>query len=237
MDAKNPRTLFAGTWRVEMHPWAMMSGGPGSGIHVSRDGGTTWTKVESAGLPRSRSGRSMLPSLQPIPIAYALIQTKDQGSVWRSDDGGANWRVVNWSRELIGRAGYYIHLAVSPANEEEILVSNSSFFQSVDGGQTFRSVNWGGDNHDIWWDPERRRSLRHHTHDAGLTITTQHGRSTQRVTLRSARCHVTVDNEVPLRLQQHAGRRHDARRGARRRRRRRRLQRFGQPVGPRAWRM
>ena len=82
---------------------------------------------------------------------YALIQTADQGSMWRSDDGGANWRVVNWDRALIGRAGYYIHLAVSPANENEVFVSNSSFHQSLDGGETFRPTPWGGDNHDIWW--------------------------------------------------------------------------------------
>jgi len=91
---------------------------------------------------------------------------------------------VNWSRELIGRAGYYIRLAVSPANEDEILISNSSFFQSTDGGQTFRSVNWGGDNHDIWWDPKDADRFVI-THDAGLTITAQHARSTQRVVKRS----------------------------------------------------
>jgi photosystem II stability/assembly factor-like uncharacterized protein len=198
MDTKNPRTIFAGTWQVEMHPWAMLSGGAGSGIYVSHDGGTTWTKVESPGLPRSPLGKidvAVAPS--DSNRVYALVQTKDQGSVWRSDDGGTNWRVVNWSRELIGRAGYYIHLAVSPANEDEILISNSSFFQSVDGGQTFRSVDWGGDNHDIWWDPKDadRFVL---THDAGLTITTQHGRSTQRVTLPIGQMyHVTVDDQVP----------------------------------------
>jgi len=198
IDAKNPRTLFAATWQVEMHPWAMLSGGAGSGIYVSHDGGSKWTKVEAAGLPRSPLGKIDL-AVAPSDSnrVYALIQTKDQGSVWRSDDGGASWRVVNWSRELIGRAGYYIHLAVSPANEDEILVSNSSFFQSVDGGQTFRSVNWGGDNHDIWWDakdPDRFVL----THDAGLTITTQHGRSTQRVQLPIGQMyHVAVDNQVP----------------------------------------
>jgi len=198
MDMKNPRTLFAGTWQVEMHPWAMLSGGAGSGVYVSHDGGAKWAKVEAAGLPRLPLGKidvAVAPS--DSNRVYALIQTKDQGSLWRSDDGGASWRVVNWSRELIGRAGYYIHLAVSPANEDEILVSNSSFFQSVDGGQTFRSVNWGGDNHDIWWDPKDpdRFVL---THDAGLTITTQHGRSTQRVQLPIGQIyHVTVDNQVP----------------------------------------
>jgi len=198
MDMKNPRTLFAGTWQVEMHPWAMLSGGAGSGVYVSHDGGAKWARVEASGLPRLPLGKidvAVAPS--DSNRVYALIQTKDQGSVWRSDDGGTSWRVVNWSRELIGRAGYYIHLAVSPANEDEILVSNSSFFQSVDGGQTFRSVNWGGDNHDIWWDPKDpdRFVL---THDAGLTITTQHGRSTRRVQLPIGQIyHVTVDNQVP----------------------------------------
>ena len=198
MDARNPQTLFAGTWQVEMHPWALLSGGAGSGIHVSHDGGSTWTKIAADGLPKSPLGKidvAVAPSNSNR--VYALIQTRDQGSVWRSDDGGATWKVVNWSRELIGRAGYYVHLAVSPANPDEILISNSSFFQSVDGGTTFRSVNWGGDNHDIWWDPKDpdRFAI---THDAGITLTTQHGRSTQRVTLPIGQMyHVTVDTQVP----------------------------------------
>jgi photosystem II stability/assembly factor-like uncharacterized protein len=198
IDAKNPRTLFAGTWQVEMHPWAMLSGGPGSGIYVSRDGGETWSKVEATGLPKSPLGKIDV-AVAPTDSnrVYALIQTKDQGSLWRSDDGGRGWRVVNWSRELIGRAGYYIHLRVSPANEDEILVSNSSFFQSTDGGLTFRSVPWGGDNHDIWWDPLNADRFAI-THDAGITLTTQHGRSTQRVTLPIGQMyHVAVDNQIP----------------------------------------
>src|SRR3954468_9320084 len=198
MDAKNPRTLFAGTWQVEMHPWAMLSGGPGSALYVSHDGGSKWTKIEAAGLPKTPLGKiDVAVAPNDSNRVYALIQTKDQGSVWRSDDGGSTWRVVNWSRELIGRAGYYIHLAVSPANEDEILISNSSFFQSVDGGQTFCSVNWGGDNHDIWWDPKDAERFAI-THDAGITLTTQHGRSTQRVQLPIGQMyHVTVDNQVP----------------------------------------
>jgi len=198
IDAKNPRTLFAGAWQVEMHPWAEISGGAGSGVYVSHDGGTKWTRVDAAGLPKSPLGKIDV-AVAPTDSnrVYALIQTKDQGSVWRSDDGGAAWRVVNWQRGLIGRAGYYIRIAVSPANEDEILVSNSSFWQSTDGGRTFEERNWGGDNHDIWWDPKDpdRFVL---THDAGLTITTQHGRSTQRVSLPIGQMyHVTVDNQVP----------------------------------------
>jgi len=198
IDAKNPRTLFAGTWQVEMHPWAELSGGPGSGIYVSHNGGTNWTKVEAPGLPKPPLGKIDV-AIAPADSSrvYALIQTKDQGSVWRSDDGGGSWRVVNWSRALIGRAGYYIHLQVSPANEDEVLVSNSSFWQSTDGGRTFEERNWGGDNHDIWWDPKNADRFVI-THDAGLSITTQHGRSIQRVSLPIGQMyHVAVDNQVP----------------------------------------
>ncbi len=198
MDAKNPRNIFAGTWQVEMHPWAEISGGPGSGVFVSHDSGTTWSRIEAPGLPRSPLGKIDV-AVAPTDSnrVYALIQTKDQGSVWRSDDGGDRWRVVNWQRALIGRAGYYIHLRVSPANEDEVFVSNSSFWQSTDGGRSFDERFWGGDNHDIWWDPKDADRFVI-THDAGLTITTQHARSLQRVTLPIGQMyHVTVDNQIP----------------------------------------
>ncbi len=198
MDPQNPRVLFAGTWQVEMHTWAMFSGGPGSGVYVSRDGGTTWAKVEGRGLPRPPAGKidvAVAPS--DSTRVYALIQTKDQGSLWRSDDGGESWRVVNWQRGLIGRAGYYIRLAVSPANPDEVLVADSSFWQSVDGGQTFREVPWGGDNHDIWIDPKNADRIAI-TDDGGVNITTQHGRSWNRGLLPIGQMyHVAVDNQVP----------------------------------------
>ncbi len=198
MDPHNSRVLFAGMWQLEMHSWVELSGGPSSGVYVSRDGGTKWTRLEGHGLPKPPVGKidvAVAPS-NPNRV-YALIQTKDQGSLWRSDDGGENWHVVNWDRALIGRAGYYIRLAVSPASDNEVLVANSSFHHSLDGGETFRPVPWGGDNHDIWIDPTNADRFVI-TDDAGLSITTMHGRGLHRVTLPIGQMyHVAVDNQVP----------------------------------------
>jgi photosystem II stability/assembly factor-like uncharacterized protein len=199
MDAKNPRVIFAGTWQVEMHTYGEFSGGAGSGVYVSRDGGSTWSRAASPGLPHAPLGKidvAVAPSNSDR--VYALIQTADQGSMWRSDDAGVNWHVVNWDRALIGRAGYYIHLAVSPVNDKEVMVSNSSFHVSLDAGETFRPQNsWGGDNHDIWWDPTNANRFVI-THDAGMNITTSHGSGFNRVTLPIGQMyHVSVDNQTP----------------------------------------
>lgn len=198
MDAHDPNVLFAGMWQVEMHTWAMFSGGSSSGIYASHDGGTTWTHVVSPGLPKSPLGKIDI-AIAPgdSKRVYALIQTADQGSLWRSDDGGVTWRDQNWSRQLIGRAGYYIRLAVSPANENYILIANSSFFRSTDGGRTFDEVPWGGDNHDIWIDPQQpaRMGL---TNDAGVRLTTDAGKTWTNTQIANGQMyHVAVDNQVP----------------------------------------
>ncbi len=201
MDPVDPQTLIAGTWQVEMHPWAELGGGPGSGIFVTHDGGTTWTRVEGHGLPKSPLGKidvAIAPS--DSNRVYALIQTKDQGSLWRSDNGGRTWRVVNWQRGLIGRAGYYIRLAVSPRNEDEIMVANSSFWVSTDGGRTFYEKQWSGDTHDIWIDPLNADRFAI-TDDGGVIITEQHGRSFLRPLLPIGQMyHVAVDNEIPYKV-------------------------------------
>jgi len=202
MDPHNPRVLFAGMWQVELHTWGEYGGGPGSGIYVSRDGGTKWTRLEGHGLPKSPLGKIDI-AVAPTDSnrVYALIQTKDQGSLWRSDDGGDNWRVVSHDRTMIGRAGYYIRVVVSSGNENEVLVANSNFLVSLDGGENFKTIEWGGgDNHDLWVDPLNpdRYVI---TEDGGMGITTVHGRGFHRVTLPIGQMyHVAVDNQVPYKV-------------------------------------
>ncbi len=137
MDSSDPNTLIAGAWRVVMHTYAMFSGapdseftahGPGSGVYITHDGGVTWKRIEGHGMPKPPVGKvdvAIAPSNSKR--LYALIQTPDQGSIWRSDDGGENWTNGSWQRALIGRAGYYIHLDVNPQDPDEVLVTNSSF--------------------------------------------------------------------------------------------------------------
>lgn len=207
MDAHDPNTLIAGTWEAVMHPWAMFSGGEGSGVYLSHDAGATWQKVVGHGMPKPPVGKIDV-GIAPgnAKRMYALIQTADQGSVWRSDDGGENWAVVNWQRALIGRAGYYIRLAISPVNPDEILVADSSFWMSTDAGKSFRAVNWGGgDTHDIWMDPDGKRVVV--THDGGMNLVADHTVQNQfqagvtRVTLPIGQIyHVAVDNDVPYKI-------------------------------------
>ncbi len=198
MDPHDPRTLIAGIWQVEMHTWGEYSGGPQSGIYISHDGGTKWTRLEGRGLPSAPLGKIDV-AIAPTNSnrIYALIQTSDQGSVWRSDDAGEQWKLVNSQRALIGRAGYYIRLAVSTGSDNEVYVANSSFHQSLDWGESFHEVRWGGDTHDIWIDPANPDRFVI-TDDGGMIITSVHGRGFHRVTLPIGQMyHVAVDDQVP----------------------------------------
>jgi hypothetical protein len=205
MDASDPKTLIAGMWQVAMHTygefsgmWPDYKGEPGSGVHITHDGGVTWTKVTS-GMPKPPVGKidvAIAPSNGKR--MFALIQTADQGSLWRSDDGGATFKNVSWDRRLIGRAGYYIRLAVNPQNPDDVLVLNSSYSRSSDGGVTFGGGGGGGgcgDCHDVWMDPKdgRRFVL---TDDGGARITSPAGNQSVRLP-NGQMYHVATDDRVP----------------------------------------
>lgn len=205
MDAKDPNILLAGMWQAEQHTWVERSGGPGSGVFITKDGGAKWTRMTN-GMPKAPFGKV---DVQIAPSdstrMYALIQTADQGSVWRSDDSGTTWKVINWDRSLIGRAGYYIRMVVNPQNADDIFIMSSSMHRSQDGGKNF-SGNGGqfaftqgqascGDCHDVWIDPKDpvRYAL---VDDGGGSINTRNGIVNMRIP-NGQMYHVHVDNQVP----------------------------------------
>lgn len=198
MNSQDPRMLVAGTWQIAMHTYAELSGGPGSGVYVSRDDGTTWKHIQAHGLPKSPVGKIGV-AIAPTDGSrvYALIEAPGQGSVWRSDDGGENWKRVSWDRTLIGRAGYYMRIAVSPDDENDVVVASSEVSRSLDGGYSFQHVPWGGDTHDIWFDAHDAKRFAI-SNDGGVMLTTDGGRGFHRISLPIGQMyHVAVDDQIP----------------------------------------
>ncbi|MEX1182771.1 MAG: hypothetical protein WEF86_06015 [Gemmatimonadota bacterium] len=165
MSKQDPNVVIASTWELFLQTHVLESGGMGSGVYLSKDNGRTFARITHPGLPTSPYGKTDV-AIAPSDGTrmYALIQTgsdgvkgmpsEAQGSLWRSDDGGATWQNVSWDRRLIGRAGYYIRVRVSPDDPDHLMVANSTLWRSRDGGRTFVSGGGGcGDCHDIWWDP------------------------------------------------------------------------------------
>ena len=212
MDPQNPRIVFAGMWQFEIKTWGRFSGGPGSGLYRSADGGTTWTKVTGNGLPPHQVGKFGLAIARTNPNRiYALIETSDgipwkgdeadRGKLWRSDDGGRTWQVTNYDRTLGGRTHYYFRMAVSPDNENETYYLNAAYSVSLDGGKTSTvqqgRSNPGGDNHDMWIDPSDANRMAV-ANDGGVAISINRGRTWNRIQLPIAQMyHVTVDNDIP----------------------------------------
>lgn len=212
IDPVNPRVLFAGMWQFEIHTWGRRSGGPGSGLFISRDGGTTWTRQIGNGLPPGPIGKVAVAVARSNPQrVFAMFETGDgipwegqptgNGQLWRSEDGGTRWAMVNRDRNVMGRAHYYSRMAVSPADEDEAYFLTASFAKSIDGGATLAVQGGdrapGGDHHDIWIDPTNADRMIV-AHDQGLSISENRGRTWFRQRLTNAQIyHVTVDNAIP----------------------------------------
>lgn len=212
MDPSNPRVLFAGMWQLQIKTWGRVSGGPGSGLFVSRDGGTTWTRLRGNGLPTRPVGKVAVAVSQSNPQRiYALIETgdgvpwngqdTDSGQLWSSMDGGRRWTLISKDRNAMGRAHYYSRMAVAPDDEDETYFLTAAFSRSIDGGKTIvpyaRADAPGGDHHDIWIDPTNADRMIV-AHDQGLSITQNRMKTWFRQRLTNAQIyHVTVDNAIP----------------------------------------
>ena len=212
MDPSNPRVLFAGMWQFEIKTWGRDSGGPSSGVFVSRDGGSKWERLSGSELPKTPHGKVSLAISRSNPNRiYALIETgsgvpvrgepQESGLLWRSDDGGATWRLVSHDRNAGGRTHYYFHLFVAPDNDNEVYFLTAAFAKSIDAGQTivpqgFRASP-GGDNHDMWTDPTNPSRMIV-ANDGGVSISVTRGRTWDRTNLPIAQMyHVAVDNKIP----------------------------------------
>jgi photosystem II stability/assembly factor-like uncharacterized protein len=199
LDPSNPRILFAGLWQARRRPWEMTSGGPGSGLFTSRDGGDTWKELSGNGLPDKPWGKigvAVAPS--DGRRVYALIEA-EKGGMFRSDDGGENWKLVSGSRALRQRAWYYSTITVDPHNADVLYCPNVPLMKSIDGGKTWTSVKGPhhGDHHDLWIDPKNPKRMID-ANDGGVDISTNGGETWFAPPLPICQFyHINVDTRVP----------------------------------------
>jgi photosystem II stability/assembly factor-like uncharacterized protein len=204
MDPKNPAVLYAATWQAYRNPWHLESGGPGSGIYKSTDGGEHWTNISrNAGLPAGVLGKigvAVAPS--NANILYATIQAKD-GGIFRSDDAGASWRRVNANMQLRERAFYYMAIFVDPKDPDTIYVPQvGGLYVSHDAGKTFTTLHVPhGDNHIVWVNP-RNTNILLEGNDGGATVSVDRGKTWSTVHNQPTGqfYHVNLDERFPFHI-------------------------------------
>lgn len=205
IDPRDPNTLFAGMWPVMVHPWTIDSGGPGGGVYVTHDGGANWHKIVDHGMPPAghpvgKVAVAVAPS-DPSRV-YALVQDT-QPALYRSDDGGANWKLESRDHMMMQRDSYYVRFGVSSTDPDRLYFLSPNYVISLDGGKTFIEPNTdgfasaGGDNHDIWIDPVNSSRVMV-ANDAGISISLDGSRSYEHIRLPISQVyHVTTDDQIP----------------------------------------
>ncbi|NCF63201.1 MAG: glycosyl hydrolase [Gammaproteobacteria bacterium] len=202
MDPANPRILYAAMWNHGRKPWYIHSGGTDGGIFKSTDGGDNWEKL-GGGLPDMVGKIAVDVSASNPERVYALIESEpEKGGLWRSDDAGMSWSLINGHRVLHSRAWYYIHLKADPVNEDTVYVMNVPLMKSIDGGKTWTKMTTPhSDHHDHWINPADNRNMIS-ANDGGATITFDGGETWSSIMNQptSQFYRVSTDNQVPFRI-------------------------------------
>jgi photosystem II stability/assembly factor-like uncharacterized protein len=200
-DPNNSYIVYAALWQMNRTPYSLTSGGPGSGIYKSTDGGLTWKQLEGHGLPDSVLGRIGISVGADSNRVYALIEAKE-GGLYRSDDAGATWNLVNGDHRFRQRAWYFTNVYADPKSPDTVYVLNTGMYRSADGGKSFAVIRAGhGDRHDLWIDPND--SLRMiEADDGGATVTSDGGKhwSTHDNQPTAQFYHIATDNQFLYRL-------------------------------------
>ena len=203
MDPVNPRVLYAGFWQVQRGPWFLSSGGSGSGLWKTTDGGDTWTDLtRNDGMPKGTIGKIGVTVSPANPDRVWALVEAEEGGVYRSDDAGKTWRRLNEDRALRQRAWYYTHIHADSRDPETVYVLNTALLKSVDGGRTFTvgSRPPHGDQHALWIspnDPDRMIN----GNDGGANVSFNGGRTwTDQDQATAQFYHVTTTNHFPYQV-------------------------------------
>ena len=197
-DPNNPNVLFAALYQAQRTPWSLNSGGPGSGLYRSVDGGVTWKHLEGHGLPAGLMGRiGVSVSGGDSNRVYALIEAQEGSGLYRSDDGGDSWTKINSDQRLTQRAWYFTHVFADPKSIDTVYMLNTGLFRSSDGGKSVELLPAPhGDHHGLWIDPTNPQRMIN-GNDGGATITVDGGKSwtTQYNQPTAQFYHVATDNQ------------------------------------------
>lgn len=204
MDFNNPQVLYAAMWEHQRKPWKVISGGTGSGLYKSTDGGKSW-KIIHNGLPKEMGKMAIAVSKTNSEKVYALIESdsnKEQGGLFVSNNAGKSWSKISSDHRLIQRAWYYIELFIDPNDEETVYVLSAPALRSIDGGKTWERLSGThGDYHDLWINPDDSKNLVI-ANDGGAAISYDYGVtwSTQANMPTSQFYRVNVDNLWPYNI-------------------------------------
>jgi photosystem II stability/assembly factor-like uncharacterized protein len=205
MDRSNPRILFASMWEARRNFWNISSGGPGSGLFRSTDGGDTWQEISrNPGLPDGLLGKIGV-SISPVRAGrvWALVEAEgDKTGLYRSDDLGARWTQVSANRDLMHRPWYYTHVFADPGHADTVFVTNLQMWKSTDGGTSFSEITTRhGDNHDLWIDPNDPTRMIE-GNDGGAHVSFNSGASWSTIyNQKTAQFYrLDIDNQYPYRV-------------------------------------